>query len=42
LKIEIELNGKLRSVEMIQTGARTEWTVDGRALHADALELSRW
>jgi biotin carboxyl carrier protein len=40
LKIEIELNGKLRSVEMIQTGAQTQWTVDGRALHADTLEVS--
>ena len=40
MKIEIELYGKLRSVEMIHAGARTQWTVDGRALHADTLEVS--
>jgi biotin carboxyl carrier protein len=40
LKIEIELNGKLRSVETIHAGARTQWTVDGRALRADTLEVS--
>jgi biotin carboxyl carrier protein len=40
LKSEIELDGKLRSVEMIHTGERTRWTIDGRALDADAVEVS--
>jgi len=40
LKIEIELDGKSRSVEMIHTGERARWTVDGRALEADAIEVS--
>ena len=40
MKIEIELYGKLRSVEMIRSGAGTQWTVDGRALHAHTLEVS--
>jgi biotin carboxyl carrier protein len=40
LKIEIELDGKSRSVEMLRTGERARWTVDGRALEADAIEVS--
>ncbi len=40
MKIEIELDGKSRSVEMIHTGARARWTMDGRALDADAIEVS--
>jgi biotin carboxyl carrier protein len=40
LKCEIELDGKLRSVEMIRTGQRERWSIDGRALDADAVEVS--
>ncbi|MGB8523261.1 MAG: biotin/lipoyl-containing protein [Candidatus Acidiferrales bacterium] len=40
MKCEIELDGKLRSVEMIHTGERARWTIDGRALDADAVEVS--
>jgi biotin carboxyl carrier protein len=40
LKYEIELDGKLRSVEMIHTGERARWTIDGGALDADAVEVS--
>jgi biotin carboxyl carrier protein len=40
LKIEIELDGKSRSVEMIHTGERARWTSDGRAIEADAIEVS--
>jgi len=40
LKCEIELDGKLRSVELIHAGPRAHWTIDGRALDADAVEVS--
>jgi biotin carboxyl carrier protein len=40
LKIEIELDGKSRSVEMIPTGERARWTIDGRPIDADAVEVS--
>jgi biotin carboxyl carrier protein len=40
LKCEIELDGKLRGVELIRTGQRECWTIDGRALDADAVEVS--
>jgi biotin carboxyl carrier protein len=40
LKYEIELDGKLRGVESIHTGERPRWTIDGRALDADAVEVS--
>jgi biotin carboxyl carrier protein len=40
LKIEIELDGKSRSVEMMHTGERARWTIDGRAVDADAVEVS--
>jgi len=40
LKCEIELDGKLRSVELIPTDQREHWTIDGRALDADAVEVS--
>jgi biotin carboxyl carrier protein len=36
MKCEIELDGKLRSVEVIHSGERTRWTVDGSELDADA------
>jgi biotin carboxyl carrier protein len=40
LKIEIELDGKSRSIEMIHTGERVRWTIDGRPIDADAVEVS--
>ena len=40
MKIEIELDGKSRSVEMIHTGERARWSIDGRAIDADAIEVS--
>jgi biotin carboxyl carrier protein len=40
LKCEIELDGKLRGVELIHTGQRACWTIDGRTLDADAVEVS--
>jgi biotin carboxyl carrier protein len=40
LKCEIELDGKLRSVELIHNGERAVWTIDGRALDADGVEVS--
>jgi biotin carboxyl carrier protein len=40
LKCEIELDGKLRSVELTHTGERARWTIDGRALDANAAEVS--
>jgi biotin carboxyl carrier protein len=40
LKCEIELDGKLHGVELIHTGQRACWTIDGRALDADAEEVS--
>jgi biotin carboxyl carrier protein len=40
LKCEIELDGKLRGVELIHTDQRECWAIDGRALDADAVEVS--
>jgi biotin carboxyl carrier protein len=40
LKCEIELDGKLRRVELIHTGERAHWTIDGRVLDVDAVEVS--
>jgi len=40
LKCEIELDGKLYSVESAGTGQRARWTVNGRMLDADAVEVS--
>ncbi len=40
MKCEIELDGKLRSVEVMHSGERARWTVDGNALEADAVEVS--
>ena len=40
MKWEIELDGKLRSVELIYTGERAHWSVEGRVLDADAVEVS--
>ena len=40
MKCEIELDGKLRSVEVIHSSERARWTVDGSELDADAVEVS--
>ena len=40
MKCEIELDGKLRNVELAHTGQRARWTLDGRMLDADAVEVS--
>jgi biotin carboxyl carrier protein len=40
LKIEIDLDGKSRTLGMIHTGERALWTIDGRAIDADAVEVS--
>jgi biotin carboxyl carrier protein len=40
LKCEIELDGKLRSVEVMHSGERARWTIDGSELDADAVEVS--
>jgi biotin carboxyl carrier protein len=40
LKCEIELDGKLRSVELARTGQCGRWTIDGRVVDADAVEVS--
>jgi biotin carboxyl carrier protein len=40
LKCEIELDGKLRSVEVMHSGERARWTIDGSELDVDAVEVS--
>ena len=40
MKCEIELDGKLRSVEVMHSGERARWTIDGSELDADAVEVS--
>ena len=40
MKFEIELEGKLRSVEVARVGEIARWTIDGRTLEADAAEVS--
>jgi len=40
LKFEIEIEGKLRRVELAHAGEIARWVIDGRALEADALEVS--
>ena len=39
MKREIELAGKTHSVEWTTAGGRTQWTVDGRVVDADAVEV---
>jgi len=36
----MELDGKSRSIEMVHTGERARRTIDGRAIDADAVEVS--
>lgn len=40
LKLEIEIGGKVRSVELIRAGGRVRCSVDGRELQADAAEVA--
>ena len=40
MKLQIEVDGKRRSVELTQAGERPVWTVDGQRLEADAVEVS--
>ena len=40
MKCEIELDGKLRSVEVMHSGERARWTIDGSELDVDAVEVS--
>jgi biotin carboxyl carrier protein len=40
VKCEIELDGKLRRVELIRTGEGARWIIDGRVLDVDAVEVS--
>jgi biotin carboxyl carrier protein len=40
LRFEIELEGKLRRVELVHAGEIARWTIDGRALEADVVEVS--
>ena len=40
MKIEFEIEGKLRRVELARVGEIARWTIDGRALEADAVEVS--
>jgi biotin carboxyl carrier protein len=37
--VEIELSGKKRRVELAQRGERPRWSIDGRTLEADAVEV---
>jgi len=40
VKLQIEIAGKKRRVELTQAGARSIWTIDGQRLEADATALS--
>jgi biotin carboxyl carrier protein len=40
VKLQIELDGENRRVEMTQAGERPIWTIDGQRLEADATEVS--
>ncbi len=37
--LEIELAGKKRRLELAQRGDRAQWSIDGRVLEADAVEV---
>lgn len=39
VKREIELGGKTHTVEWTAAAGRTQWTIDGRAVDADAVEV---
>jgi len=40
VKLQIEIAGKKRRVELTQAGERPVWTIDGQRLEADAAEVS--
>ena len=40
MKLQIEIGGKKRHVELTQAGERPVWTIDGRRLEADAIAVS--
>jgi biotin carboxyl carrier protein len=40
VKLEIEIGGRARSVELAHVGERLRWTIEGRALEADAVEVA--
>jgi biotin carboxyl carrier protein len=40
VNFEIELGGKKHRVEVVERGEREQWSIDRRALEADALEVS--
>ena len=40
VKLQIEIDGKKRRVEMTQAGERPVWTIDGQRLEVDAAEVS--
>ena len=40
MKLQIEIAGKKRRVELTQAGERPVWTIDGQRLEADAAEVS--
>lgn len=40
MKLEIELNGTRRSVEVSREGKRSNFAIDGRAMDADAIEVA--
>jgi biotin carboxyl carrier protein len=40
VKLQIEIAGKKRHVELIEAGERPTWTIDGQRLEADATEVS--
>jgi biotin carboxyl carrier protein len=40
LKFDVELEGKLRRVELAHAGEIARWTIDGRVIEADAVAIS--
>jgi acetyl/propionyl-CoA carboxylase alpha subunit len=40
VKLQIEIDGKKRAMELTQAGERSVWTIDGQRLEADATEVS--
>ena len=40
MKLQIEIAGKKRHVELAEAGERLIWTIDGQRLEADAAEVS--
>lgn len=40
MKLDIEINGKARRVELLQTRDLSRWFADGQPLEADAVEVS--